>query len=65
MSIRRTFVFVLSALAGVAAVLAVVAAFQTTAQRFSIGGVLVVFLGAGSLALIWLDYITRTNLLQR
>jgi hypothetical protein len=64
MSIRRTIVWIVSALTGAAAVGGVLIAFSTTLAKFSTANALLVFLSIGSLAFIWLDFILRTQYLR-
>ena len=64
MSIRRTIVWIVSTLAGAAAVGGVLIAFSTTLAKFSTANALLVFLSIGSLAFIWLDFVLRTQYLR-
>lgn len=64
MTIRRAIVWVISALVGLVATVTIINAFDTTLDKFTYANALLVFLGFGSLAFIWLDYILRTQYLK-
>lgn len=57
-------VWALAALFGVISVVVTILLFGTTLQRFSYVNALLVFLGMGSIAFIWLDWVLRTRFLQ-
>ncbi|HET7010843.1 MAG TPA: hypothetical protein VFI11_08725 [Anaerolineales bacterium] len=64
MNLRRTIVWIASALAGAASVVGVLLVFGTTLEKFSTVNALLVFLSMGSLTFIWLDFIFRTQYLR-
>lgn len=65
MTIRRSIVWSISALFGLAVTYGTIAFFGTTLARFSISNALLVFFSMGSLSFIWLDFILRTQYLRR
>lgn len=64
MTVRRTIVWIISALFGLAVTYGTIAIFGTTLQRFSISNALLVFFSMGSLSFIWLDFVLRTEYLR-
>ncbi|MGA9532370.1 MAG: hypothetical protein WBR18_06605 [Anaerolineales bacterium] len=64
MTVRRSIVWVISVVFGVAVTYGTIAFFGTTLARFSISNALLVFFSIGSLAFIWLDFILRTQYLH-
>jgi hypothetical protein len=64
MTVRRTAVWVMSVLFGLAVTYGTIAFFGTTLSRFSISNALMVFFSMGSLSFIWLDFILRTQYLR-
>lgn len=64
MRTRRTIVWIVSAIVGLVSSAGVILLFGTTLQRFTVVNALLVFLGMGSIAFIWLDWILRTKFLQ-
>jgi len=63
MGTRRTIVWIISLLFGLISTAGVLFLFQTSIDKFAVGNALLVFLAAGSLAFIWLDYVLRTKYL--
>lgn len=64
MKTRRTIVWIVSAVVGLVSSVGVIFLFGTTLERFTVVNALLVFLGMGSIAFIWLDWVLRTDLLQ-
>jgi hypothetical protein len=64
MTVRRTFVWIASTIAGAVSVAAVLLVFGTTLEKFSVANALLIFLSIGSLVFIWLDFIFRTEYLR-
>jgi hypothetical protein len=64
MNIRRALVWITSALVGLVSSVAIIAFFGTTLEKFSLANAVLVFLGMGSVAFIWLDYFLRTQYLR-
>lgn len=64
MTIRRAIVWGVSILFGAASAIGVIIVLNTTLEKFSLTGVLLIFLSLGSFAFIWLDYIFKTEYLR-
>lgn len=64
MTIRRAIVWGISILFGAASAIGVIFVLNTTLEKFSLTGVLLIFLCLGSFAFIWLDYIFKTEYLR-
>lgn len=64
MKTRRTIVWLLALLVGAVSSVATILLFGTTLERFTLINALLVFLGVGSIAFIWLDWILRTRFLE-
>lgn len=64
MNTRRTIVWVLALLFGAVSSVATIFLFGTTLERFTLINAVLVFLGMGSIAFIWLDWILRTRFLE-
>lgn len=64
MTIRRAIVWSISVLFGAASAIGVIFVFNTTIEKFSLTGALLIFLSLGSFAFIWLDYILKTEYLR-
>ncbi len=64
MTARRTIVWTVSTIVGLAGTVATIAAFQTTLVKFSYGGALTLFLSLGAFVFIWLDWILQTDYLK-
>jgi hypothetical protein len=64
MNIRRAIVWGISIVFGAVSVAGVLLAFNTTVEKFSFTGLLLIFLSLGSFAFIWLDYFLRTDYLR-
>jgi hypothetical protein len=64
MTIRRAIVWGISILFGAASAVGVIFVFNTTLAKFSLTGLLLIFLSLGSFAFIWLDYIFQTEYLR-
>ena len=65
LNLRRWIVWTISVVTGLVATVAVILAFQTTIDKFSVSNALLIFVSFGSLAFIWLDLILQTNYLRR
>jgi hypothetical protein len=65
MTARRTVVWISSTLFGILSTAGTILIFGTTVEKFSFSNTILVFLAAGSLAFIWLDYFLQTNYLRR
>lgn len=65
MTTRRAIVWILSAVAGLAAAYGTVfVLFNTTLEKFSMSNAVLVFLSIGALVFIWLDFILQTKYLR-
>lgn len=64
MKTRRTIVWLLALLVGALSSVATILLFGTTLERFTLINAVLVFLGIGSIAFIWLDWILRTRYLE-
>jgi hypothetical protein len=64
MNIRRAIVWGISIIFGAISAVGVLLVFNTTIEKFSITGLVLIFLSLGSLAFIWLDYFLRTDYLR-
>lgn len=64
MNTRRTIVWLLALLFGAVSSVATILLFGTTLERFTLINAVLVFLGMGSIAFIWLDWILRTRFLE-
>ena len=64
MTFRHMFVWTVSALVGLVSAVAVIIAFGTTLERFTLANAFLIFISFGSLVFIWLDFILRTNYLK-
>lgn len=64
MKVRRTLVWILSLLFGLAVTWGTITAFGTTFEKFSESNSLLVFLSMGGLAFIWLDFVLMTEYLK-
>lgn len=64
MKTRRTIVWLLALLVGAVSSVATILLFGTTLERFTLINAVLVFLGVGSIAFIWLDWILRTRFLE-
>jgi hypothetical protein len=63
MTLRRTLVWALSLLFGVACATGILFAFETTFAKFSYVNFGLLILSTGSVAFIWLDYFLKTEFL--
>lgn len=64
MNIRRAIVWGISIVFGAVSAAGVLLAFNTSVEKFSFMGLLLIFLSLGSFAFIWLDYFLRTDYLR-
>ncbi len=64
MALRRSIVWIVSAIVGLVSTVATIVAFGTTLERFTLAGALLVFLSIGSFVFIWLDWLFRTDYLK-
>jgi hypothetical protein len=64
MTIRRIVVWVASIIFGTVTTVGILVIFDTTVKKFLPLNTLLVFLAAGSLAFIWLDYLLKTDYLR-
>ena len=64
MRLRRSIVWIVSTIIGLAATYLTILAFDTTLERFTLAGAVLMALSVSSVVFIWLDLILRTNYLK-
>lgn len=64
MRFRRIIVWITSVIIGFVAAYLTIVLFETTLERFTLAGAVLMALSVGSVIFIWLDLILRTNYLK-